>query len=107
MTTDTKPPRSPSGLFRRAAWEAEVYATYERLPKWWASDSERDRQFLRWVAAEARSLAIRLARLIEADTPADVAGSAQALAVHLAEDIAWAERLLGEGKPSAGIHRAA
>lgn len=103
----TVPARSPSGLFRKATWEGDIAATYERMPRWWAITGERDRHFLEWVAAEARSMAMHLARLVDTDTPPEVAQHARALALHLAEDIAWAERLLGERRGGTGIGRAA
>ncbi len=85
--------RSPSGLFRRSAWEGEMERSHAQLPRWYWNEAERNRQYARWVEAEAESLAMRLAGLLRPDTPAETAGPARALVESLARDAEWARRL--------------
>lgn len=93
---------SPSGLFRMATWESELESRYERLPECYGTTTERHRQFLRWVEAEACTLGAHLARLLRPDTAPAVAGPLQALLDALEEDVLWAR-----GRLERGLERAA
>ncbi|WP_448204801.1 hypothetical protein [Azospirillum sp. sgz302134] len=92
MTTHTAE-RSPSGLFRMSAWEGEMERSHAQLPRWYWNEAERRRHYARWVEAEAETLAMRLAGMLRADTPAETAGPTRKLVESLARDAEWARRL--------------
>jgi len=87
------PERSPSGLFRKAAWEGDMERTHAQLPRWYWDRAERHRHFARWVEAEAEGMAMQLARQLRPDTPAETAGPAWTLVELLTRDAAWARRV--------------
>jgi hypothetical protein len=89
MNTDRHPHRSPSGLLTRAAWERDVEAAHGRMPRWWRSAEERDRQFLAWVESEALGLMAQLGRL-ETDRSPGLGTALSGIRRALAEDAGWA-----------------
>lgn len=98
--SEDHPIRSPSGLLTRAAWEREVEAAHARLPRWWRSAEERDRQFLAWVEAEALGLAAQLGRLDASRSPA-LASALSGVRRALAEDAGWARAASEEARRAA------
>lgn len=84
--------RSPSGLFTRRAWERDLEASYERMPSWYWSGAESDRQFALWVHAQAKTLAAQLDRLVQPDTGESLTERIEGLADLLWSDAEWARR---------------
>lgn len=84
--------RSPSGLFRMAAWEGDMERRHAQMPRWYWNRAERYRQFARWVEAEADGMAMQLSRHLRPDTPADTAGAVRRMTDLLARDAEWARR---------------
>ena len=87
-------PGSPSGLLSRRAWEAELARVHGGMPDWYASGAERDRRFARWVQAEAKTLASRLDRLLDAGVKPALSCHVRAVAAALWADADWARRCL-------------
>ncbi|WP_162913084.1 hypothetical protein [Rhodospirillaceae bacterium SYSU D60014] len=81
---------SPSGLLTRRAWEADLTDLYGEIPSWYGSSLERDRQFARWVQAEAKNLAMRLERLLDTEGESTLAPQTRAIAEALWADADWA-----------------
>lgn len=84
--------RSPSGLFRMAAWEGDMERSHAQMPRWYWNRAERERHFARWVEAEAEGMAMQLVRHLRPDTPSETAGSAWTLVELLTRDAAWARQ---------------
>ena len=82
--------RSPSGLFRMAAWEGDMERRNAQMPRWYWNRAERHRHFALWVEAEADGMAMQLARHLRPDTPPETAGAVHRVAELLARDAAWA-----------------
>lgn len=82
--------RSPSGLFRMAAWEGEMERSNAQLPRWYWNRAERYRHFARWVEAEADGMAMQLTRHLRPDTPPETVEPVRRMVEMLARDAAWA-----------------
>ena len=84
--------RSPSGLFRMAAWEGDMERCHAQMPRWYWDRAERYRQFARWVEAEADGMAMQLSRHLRPDTPPETAATVWQMVELLTRDAAWARR---------------
>ena len=82
--------RSPSGLFRMAAWEGEMERSHAQLPRWYWDRAERHRHFARWVEAEADGMAMQLGRHLRPDTPPETVEPVRRMVELLARDADWA-----------------
>jgi hypothetical protein len=85
---------SPSGLLSRRTWEAALARIHGRMPGWYEDRAERDRQFARWVQAEAKDRASGLERMLHPGIDPALSNHVRAVVAALRADADWARHRL-------------